>query len=501
MGARDFTIADVVSRNAEMFADRAAFVCGERSITHRAYRDRVAALAAGLAHAGVSRGDRIAVLARNGIEFAELIGAAAFAGAVLVPLNWRLSDGELAYMLEDSRPSHLVADAGQQERALALLGEARPRLIGIGACADGFAPFEELARRDAPAAGDVARADDPCIMLYTAATDGQAKGALISHAGLLAGSAEPLRIWAVGPDDVNLGVLPLFHLAGLMMALVTQRAGGSSVLFPDFDAGETARAARQRRGSLLAEFPPILDSVLDTAGPDDLSHLRAVVGLDSPQTIERLGREWPNAEFWSVFGQSETSGFVTLSRYRERPGAAGQPVASAHVRVVDEEDRPLPTGRTGEIVVRSPGVFLGYWGRGGDTEFTMRGGWHHTGDLGAFDADGYLWYKGRTAAKELIKSGGENVYPIEVEHTIATHEAVAEVSVIGVADSLRGETVKAVCVLRPGFSLTGDQLSDYVGERIARFKRPRRVEFVAALPKRADGGIDRARVKELHGDG
>ncbi len=501
MGARDFTIADVISRNAEMFSDQAAFVCGERSTTHRAYRDRVAAIAAGLAHAGVSRGDRIAVLARNGIEFAELIGAAAFAGAVLVPLNWRLSDGELAFMLEDSRPSHLVADAGQQERALALLGETRPRLIGIGACADGFAPFEELARQGTPAAGDVAHADDPFIMLYTAATDGQAKGALISHAGLLAGSAEPLRIWAVGPDDVNLGVLPLFHLAGLMMALVTQRAGGSSVLFPDFDPGETARAARLRRGSLLAEFPPILESVLDATGPDDLSHLRVVIGLDTPQTIERLGREWPDAEFWSVFGQSETSGFVTLSRYRERPGAAGQPVASAHVRVVDEEDRPLPTGRTGEIVVRSPGVFLGYWGRGGDTEFTLRGGWHHTGDLGAFDEDGYLWYKGRTAAKELIKSGGENVYPAEVEQTIAAHEAIAEVSVIGVPDSLRGETVKAVCVLRPGFSLTGDQLSDYVGERIARFKRPRRVEFVAALPKRADGGVDRARVKELHGDG
>ena len=501
MGARDFTIADVVSRNAEMFADRVAFVCGERSTTHRNHHDRVVAIAAGLAHAGVSRGDRIAVLARNSIEFVELIGAAAFAGAVLVSLNWRLADGEIAYMLEDSRPSHLVADAGQQERVLALLGETRPRLIGIGACLDGFAPFEELARQGGPAPADVARADDPCIMLYTAATDGHAKGALISHAGLLAGSAEPLRAWSIGADAVNLGILPLFHLAGLMMTLVAQRAGGSSVIFPDFDPDEVARAARQHRGSLLAEFPPILDKLLDAAGPDDLSHLRAVLGLDSPQTIERLGKEWPKAEFWSVFGQSETSGFVTLSRYSERPGSAGLPVVSAHVRVVDEAERPLPTGETGEIVVRSPGVFLGYWGRGGDTEFTLRGGWHHTGDLGAFDADGYLWYKGRTAAKELIKSGGENVYPIEVEQTIATHEAVAEVSVIGVADSLRGEAIKAVCVLRPGFSLTGDQLCDYVGERIARFKRPRQVEFVAALPKKADGGIDRARVKELHGDG
>src|SRR5690606_8569461 len=135
--------------------------------------------------------------------------------------------------------------------------------IGIGACIAGFVPFEKLSEAGMLPASDVARADDPCIMLYTAATDGQAKGALISHAGLLAGSAEPLRIWSVNPDDVNLGVLPLFHLAGLIMALVAQRAGGSSILFPDFDPASVARAARSHRGSLLAEFPPILDSVLN----------------------------------------------------------------------------------------------------------------------------------------------------------------------------------------------------------------------------------------------
>lgn len=499
MGARDFTIADIVARNAEMFGARLAFTCGDRSTTHGAYRDRVEIIAAGLSAAGVSRGDRIAVLARNTIEYVELIGAAAFAGAVLVPLNWRLSNGELAHMLEDSRPSHLVVDADQQGRALTLLGKNRPYLIGIGACLDGFAPFDDLAKPGSAHVGYVARADDPFIMLYTAATDGQAKGALISHAGLLSGSAEPLRLWSVTPQDVNLGVLPLFHLAGMMMVLVTQRAGGSTVLFPDFDAQDVARATRVHRGTLLGEFPPILDLLLDHSGPEDLASLRMVIGLDSAETIRRLGQSWPKAEFWSVFGQSETSGFVTLSRYSERPGSAGRPTASAHVRIVDGTDRLLPAGETGEIVVRSPGVFLGYWNRGGDTEFTLRGGWHHTGDLGAFDGDGYLWYKGRTAAKELIKSGGENVYPIEVEQTIAAHEAVAEVSVIGVTDRLRGETVKAVCVLRPGFRLTEEELSEFVGERIARFKRPKQVQFVESLPKLAGGAVDRIKVKELHG--
>ena len=501
MGARDFTIADVIARNAEMFGAREAFACGSRSTTHRGHCERVTAIAAGLAGAGVSRGDRIGVLARNSIEYMELIGAALFCGAVLVPLNWRLSDDELVSMLDDSRPSHLVVGSEQQARALDLIGRRRLQLIGIGDCLSGFAPFESLAKPADRLQAHISRADDPCIMIYTAATDGQAKGALISHAGLLAGSSEPLRLWSVGPDDVNLGVLPVFHLAGLMMVLVTQRAGGSTVLFSEFDPTEVARTASARGASLLAEFPPILESVLNVAGQQDLSGLRVVTGLDSAETIERLHTAWPNAEFWSVFGQSETSGFVTLSRHADRPGSAGRPTANAHVRVVDETDRPLPPGQTGEIVVRSPGVFLGYWGRGGDTDFTLRGGWHHTGDLGTFDEDGYLWYKGRTAAKELIKSGGENVYPIEVEQAIGAHEAIAEVSVIGVPDKLRGETVKAVCVLRSGFSLTGSQLSEFVGERIARFKRPTQVQFVDGLPKSATGTIDRIKVKELYGGG
>ena len=352
----------------------------------------------------------------------------------------------------------------------------------------------------APAIRDAARASDPFIILYTAATDGRPKGAMISHAGLLAGSGEPFRQWSAEADDVNIGVLPLFHLAGLMMLIITQRAGGSSILFADFNPADICRAAREGRGSLLAEFPPILDNLLDTAGPEDLAHLRVVVGLDSPETIERLERSWPKAKFWTVFGQSETSGFVTLSRYSERPGSAGRPTAVAHVHVVDESDQPLPVGQTGEIVVRSPSVFLGYWRREGETEFTLRNGWHHTGDLGAFDEDGYLWYKGRTAAKELIKSGGENVYPVEVEQAIAAHEAVDSVSVIGVSDTLRGETIKAICVLKDGATVSDTELSDFVGERIARFKRPKIVQFVEALPRLANGSIDRNKVKELYGD-
>lgn len=501
MGARDFTLADVIARNGELFGDRLAFVYGDEEVGHAAHHRRVAALAAGLSDAGVRPGDRVAIVSRNNREFVELIGAAAMAGAVLVPVSWRLSDDEVAWVIEDAEPALLVADEAQQPR-LAAMHAARGwtvRCLGVGGGA--FEPMSAL--YGDPSAGEhpEVAADQPCIMLYTAATDGRPKGALISHAGLLSGADEPLRRWSLSQDDVNLGVLPLFHLAGLMILVATQRAGGASVVLVDFDAAGLAQIARERRGTLLAEFPPILDQLLDAAAPGDLSSLRAVVGLDSPQTIARLERDWPGARFWSVFGQSETSGFVTLSPYAEKPGSAGRPALQWRVRVVDDYDRPLPAGQAGEIVVRGPGVFLGYWKRPQESAFTLRGGWHHTGDMGAFDDDGYLWYKGRTPAKELIKSGGENIYPSEVEQAIAAHEAIAEVSVIGVPDPTRGEAVKAVCVLRPGFRASEQEIADFVAGRIARFKRPRHVRFVEALPKLDNGMVDRGRLRELYADG
>ncbi|WP_137392126.1 AMP-binding protein [Rhodoligotrophos defluvii] len=502
MGARDFTLADVAARNSELWGERTAFLYGDERVSHAAHFERVQRLAAGLAAAGVRPGERVAIISRNNQEFVELIGAAAVAGAIIVPVNWRLADEEIAYILDDSEPVLVIADEAQQPR-LAAISEARDATLpsyGIGTLHAGFAPVSALYGEPQEAQAEVA-ADQPFVMLYTAATDGRPKGALISHGGLLSGSEEPLRCWGVTEQDVNLAILPLFHLAGLVMLVITQRAGGASAIFDDFDAAAVVQAVRACKGSLLGEFPPVLDTLLNTAQPGDLDSLRVVVGLDTAETIGRLEREWPKAAFWSVFGQSETSGFVTLSPHAARPGSAGRPTLQARVRVVDEYDRLLPPGQTGEIVVRGPGVFLGYWKRPQDSEFTLRNGWHHTGDLGQFDEDGYLWYKGRTPAKELIKSGGENVYPSEVEQVIAAHPAIAEVSVIGVPDQTRGETIKAICVLRPGCSASETEIADFVAARIARFKRPKYVAFVESLPKQPNGLIDRGLVKERHAHG
>ncbi len=501
MGLRDFSLYDVVERNARLAAGHTAFVFEGRRVSHAEHLAGVDRLAAGLAAAGIAAGDRIVILSFNNLEFVELYGAAARLGAMVVPINWRLSDDEIAYVASDAEPKMVIADGAHQEKLVARkgdLGSVR-HWYGIGGAIAPFVPFGSLYAEDVAAERPDIAADAPFVMFHTAAVSGRPRGAVLSQAGLIAGNMQLARYWSLTGGDVNLGVLPLFHLAGLIMLLATQHAGGTTVVLQRFEPEAAARLIREEKVTLLAEFPPILANLLDTpAGARDLASLRAVTGLDTPDTIGRFETLCPQARFWAAFGQSETSGFVTMAPFRDRPGSAGQPTWLSTVAVVDERDRTLPAGETGEIVVRGPGVFKGYWRCDADTEFTFRNGWHHTGDMGAFDADGYLWYKGRSPAKELIKPGGENVYPAEVEGAIAAHPAIADVVVIGVPDPQWGEAIKAVCVLRPGQSATAQEIIDFVAGRIARFKRPKHVVFVDTLAKTSGGAIDRNKVKEAH---
>jgi len=503
MGIHDFTLADMIRRNATQFPERTAFVMDGRRITHRAYQERIARLAGGLAAHGVGAGDRVGVLAQNCLEFADLYGAAAWLGAILLPVNWRLSAEEIAYVLGDGAPRLVVAGAEYQE----LLAGLAPRLSSVTgwfALGEPRGSFQSFARLTSamPAGANVnARPQDGYVIIHTAAVDGRPRGALLSHGGLIAASLQLGQMWALGDSDVNLGVLPLFHLAGLGMMLAVQQFGGTSAIVAKFDAEAAGRLIAAERATILAEFAPMLGGILDKAKETgaDLSSLRAVTGLDSPDTIKRFEAACPSARFWAAYGQSETCGFVTMSRFAERPGSAGRPAPLMRVAVVDELDQELAAGAVGEIVVRGPMVFNGYWNRAEDNAVTFRNGWHHTGDMGRFDADGYLWYAGRSPAKELIKPGGENVYPAEVEKTLREHPAIADAVVIGVPDAQWGEAVKAVCLCRPGLSVAAEELIEFVGSRIARYKKPKHVVFVDRLPLAPNGSVDRTQVKQQHG--
>ena len=504
MGLRDYTLSDVVSRNARLFRDRTALIHEGQSVTHGEYLERVDRLAGGLAAVGIVQGDRIAVLSQNNLEFFDLYGAAARLGAILVPINWRLSADEITYVITDATPKVIIAGAEYQAGIAAAQGKFpfADRYYAVGQPSGPFVPFADLLAAGLPPPAAEVSADSGVLMIHTAAVGGRPRGALLSHGGLVAANAQLLHYWNLGPADVNLGMLPLFHITGAGLFLAVQQAGGATVVLPRFDPDAALRHIQQDKVTVFAAFPPMLGTLLEHAakGGHDLSSLRALAGLDSPDTISRFEAACPGATFWIGYGQSEVSGFVTLAPFRDRPGSAGWPAFLSSVSIVDDLDTHLPVGQTGEIVVRGPLVFKGYWNCAADNAITFRNGWHHTGDLGRFDEAGCLWYAGRSPAKELIKPGGENVYPAEVEKVIIEHPAVMEAVVIGVPDPQWGEAIKAVCVCKPGQHVTAAELIEFVGGRIARFKKPKHVTFVPALPKTDAGAIDRQKVKDAHGN-
>ncbi|MFQ5409392.1 MAG: AMP-binding protein, partial [Anaerolineales bacterium] len=359
--------------------------------------------------------------------------------------------------------------------------------------------FEELYRDDPAPPADVA-GTAPFVVISTAATEGVPRGAVLTHQNLITAGYELLTTLGLSSQDRYLAVLPLFHITGLGFALGALQAGGASVVMGKYDPAAAAALIDEHAVTYFGDFPPILQTMLDAraASGATWSSLRHVFGLDAPDVIQRLQAE-TEAVFWTGFGQSETSGGITLMPAMERPGSAGRPFPSVRLRCVDAAGNDAPTGEPGEIVVQGPVVFAGYWRDPDATAFAFRRGWHHTGDVGKLDEDGYLYYVGRKPEKELIKSGGENVYPAEVEHALEALPQVAAACVIGVPDEKYGEAVKAVVALTPGASMTAAEVGAAVSERIASYKKPRYVDFVEQLPRRDNGEIDRAAVKDAHG--
>jgi len=321
------------------------------------------------------------------------------------------------------------------------------------------------------------------------------RGAVLTHANLMWSNLQTMVAMGLGPEDGNLLFLPLFHVAALTGALSVMHAGGKNVLMAGFDGAGAVRLIDEHGLTFIGDFPPILSTILDEAkaAGSELASLKHVSGLDGPDTIARLHRETA-ADFWAGFGQTETSGFVTVQRARDKPGAAGKPGAVSAVALLDDYDQPVPVGTAGEIVVRGPVVFQGYFAQPEVTEHTFRNGWHHTGDVGRFDEDGWLHYVRRKPEKELIKPGGENVYPAEVETVIKELPDVRAVCVFGVPDARWGEAVAAV-VEAPVGRYTAEAISSHVGGRIARFKRPHHVGFAERLPRDDTGAVDREAVK------
>jgi len=504
MGLYDFSFYDLINRNAVAFGNHTCWheVDDGRRLTFADYKSQVDLLAVGLSKAGIEQGDRIGVLGKNSLEFFLIYGAAAALGAIVLPVNWRLSADEVCYNFNDCQPKIAFID----EEFQTIIEDKRGELPSIQAYYNlkgdqgkelTFTSLLEVSGQLTPANVE---STDGFVIIHTAAVAGHPRGALVSHSNILQADLHFNYYLELTPKDVHLNLLPLFHVGGLFLATSTFHAGGSNLNISKFDAKQAAELIQENGVSVFFDFPPILDSILKAAAENslDISSLRSIVGLGTPEVIEQF-QSVTNGFYYAMYGQTETSCLATMGKYNDCPGSAGKTVLLADVQLVDEHDRPVATGEVGEITVKGPMVFKGYWGLPEDNEYTFREGWHHTGDLGRFDSDGFLFYAGRKAEKELIKPGGENVYPAEVEKVILQHPAVAKTVVIGVPDPKWKEGIKAVCQLEEGETLAATDLISFVGKRIASFKKPQYVEFVVELPLQEDGSLDRAEVKSLYG--
>ncbi len=503
MGPYSFTIYDLFKRSARLYKRKTALLFDHDGITFGDLFDQIKGLAGWFASKGTAKGDRIAVLTKNRPELFPLMGAIAARGAILVPINFRLSSDEMKYIVSDVEPTMFFFESDFEQRIpeISCGCTSLKELIIFGSAGKSYINYGSLLNSKP---GDALELDDssPFMIIHTAATEGRPRGSVISHRNLLACSIQVAGTIGLTDHDVYLNILPLFHIVGLMIALSIAQVGGKNVIVSRFEPNAQGKLIDQEKVTVIGTFPPILAHLLDEQmkGECTLSSLKKVIGVDLPDTANRF-ENLGYGQFFAGYGQTETMGITCNCTNAERPCAAGKQGPLVDLKIVDEFDREVEVGKPGEIVIRGPLVFQGYWKQGELTQHVLREGWHHTGDLGRLDEDGYLFFVGRKAEKELIKPGGENVYPVEVEKVILQHPSVQEVSVIGVPDPKFGEGIKAVCVLKRNTKMSEQDLIDFVAGRIARYKKPRYVSFIDALPKREDGSIDREKVKKMYGSG
>ncbi|MCX7817227.1 MAG: AMP-binding protein [Syntrophales bacterium] len=486
----DFGIYDLISRNAEINGSKIAFVQDEKRLSHAELKEACDLWAAFFKKKGLNSGERIAVLAPNSFHVLAVLGGAAKLGVVCVLINPRLSTEEIAYILNDVSPRILLIS----EATELLAKGATSRLPSIPQhkieTVEKIGNFEDRC--------DPVPASNPAVIIHTAAVTGRPQGAVLTQRNLIACAFQLLNLADLRRDDCYLCFLPLFHIGGLGFTLATMLSGGKTVIMDRFEAQRALELMEREKVTFFVTFPPILSSILDAWGKTDydVSSVRLCLGVEQPNTIERFLDKFKWAHFYSIYGQTEVMP-VSGSNYKNRPGSIGKPALLTRIAILNEAGQPLSHDEVGEICVRSPSVFAGYWNLPEISVRTFREGWHHTGDLGRIDRDGFLWFEGRKKEKELIKTGGENVYPEEVEGILREHVAIEDVCVVGVSDQVWGEIVVAVCVVKSGHTLTDEEIDAFLLPRLARYKRPRRLLFVDKIPRHSDGSVNREAVKKL----
>jgi fatty-acyl-CoA synthase len=449
----------------------------------------------------------VAYLGLNRPEELALLFACARLGALFMPLNWRLAAPEHRERLLDCPPTVLVVDEGFLAQTATFAGDLPPATrVAVGAAAEGWMTFDALLAGGGTAQRDAAVTPDlPLLVCHTSGSTGQPKGVLLTQAALVANAASSIALHGMRAEDRILTTLPLFHVGGLNnQTTPALQAGATVVLHAKFDPNATFDAIEAERVTLTVLVPTQLAMMmaLPRWATADLSSLRMVTTGSTivPEHLIRAVHK-RGVPLVQIYGLTETCPIAAYLRPEDavrKAGSVGRAAPCCQVRVVDADDRDVPSDGRGEILVRGDNVMTGYWKQPRATAAALAGGWFHTGDIGHFDADGFLWVDGR--AKEMIISGGENIAPAEIENVLLECPDVAEVAVVGRPDANWGEVVVAVVAPKAGRTVTRDALMAMLCGRIAHYKHPKQVLVVGELPKTALGKVRKEDVRRLVAD-
>jgi acyl-CoA synthetase (AMP-forming)/AMP-acid ligase II len=507
------SFADDLEQRARFYHDDPAYILGDNSISHGQLLDSAKKIGSALHGAGLKHQDRVGILSMNSLEFGEIMAATQWAGYILAPVNFRLAPAEVASIVCDGSPRLFFFEA----QYLPLMEQLRHDLpsvetyVCIGGASEWAVNHDDFVASGDPL-GPPSRAteEDICCLIYTSGTTGKPKGVIWGHREYRQLIQVDTWLCDMQQPDITLIVMPMFHLGGMVISLSQHVRGGAAYLQRQFEPLDVLKAIEKQRLSILLLAPTMVQMVLEHpyVSEADLSSVRTIIYSAAPMPVPVLKRAidvFDGCGFVNLFGQSEVCMF-SLSPAQHRPdgtpkerqrlGSVGKPYPNLLAKVVDENGDECAPNQPGEILAKSSAMFRGYWNNHSATLQTLRDGWCHTGDMGRFDEDGFLYLVDRK--KDMIITGGENVYSREVEEVLLQHSAVSECAVIGIPDPKWGESVCAVITFKQGQSAMEDELIEHARALIASYKKPKKIIVVDALPKLVTGKVNKIELRNLY---